>query len=491
MLALILFLCLFIAVIYLDKMCKNHCITGGDAENKRIIPLFLEKEFKELFTKVLEMTIKTPYVTLKDIKYKYPYRENMCFVRVSNGNGQRKLALEGIQFLTKFHNRIDILIYAGSAPGQMHGLVSNLFPAMKFILVDPNEHSIHIGSNDELKNSTNGFINNSSMYNNDKVLYIYDNSDFRAQSDSYLSNIYKLETDEIVQLERKLQKDIIEEIMKNNREKMMTVEGSKKIRNIILTKKYKFFIIQDYFTNNLAEFLKETLSGIRYGFTSDIRSRDEKEMGIRVLINLAQQLHWTMILQPEIYKLKFRLPFAESIDVSGVTNEFDVIKSRYNIDMIKDIAKGKLKYLQGEIYLQPWAPGASTETRLVGTREDLAKPFITYDDDEYAAIFFYYNYIHRPFVVHENQYIDSTRGMDKCADCALQMLILNEYKNNVNKKINIYEIVDIFNRLTRFPNTKYILAHGNLNKHLSYSDYRELFLRYESDCWGTLPSKLD
>ncbi len=489
MLVLILFLCLFIAVIYLDKLSKCYRITGGD--NKRIIPLFLDKKFIELFTKVLKMTVKTPYVTLKDIKYKYPYKENMCFVRVSNGNGQRKLALEEIQFLTKYHNNIDILIYAGSAPGQMHGLVSNLFPAIKFILIDPNEHSINIGNNEELKNSTDGFINNSSMYNNDKVLYIYDNSVFRALSDSYLSNIYNIETNEITQMDRKLKKDIIEKIMKNNREKMMTVDGSKKIREIILTEKYRFFIIQDYFSNSLAEFLKETLSGIRYGFTSDIRSRGEKEMNIAILKNLAQQLDWTMILQPEVYKLKFRLPFADSIDVSGVTNEFDDFKRKYKIDMLKDISNGKLRYLQGEIYLQPWAPGASTETRLIGTREDLTKPFITYDDKEYSASFFYYNYIHRPFVVHENQYIDSSRKMDNCADCALEMLILNDYKNNVNKNIDIYEIVDIFNRLTKIKHANYRLKHGNLTKHLSYDDYKNLFFRYRSDCWGTLPIKLD
>lgn len=484
MIVLIIFFCLLVAVLCLDRTRYN--IRGG-SENKDIIEIFKDPKFRELFKNALSMTMKSPMVMYDDIKYKYPYKEKSCFVRVANANGQRKLGLEEIQFLTKYHGDIDLLIYAGSAPGYMHGFVSHMFPGIKLILIDPTDHSLMIGDIDELMLRNDRFNANDSMYDNyESVLYFYDNNAIHGISTHHTANIYDFENDKILKLDRKLDMEKIKDIMKRNKF-AHTKSNFKKFRDIIQNTKYKFFIFQTLFSNELATFMKESLDGLRYGFTSDIRSREDAEtmMNRSIMINLTQQLDWTMILQPAVYKLKFRLPF-EGVNTDPLGDTFKEYDKKYKINTVKDYKNGVLSYLDGDIYLQPWAPRGSTETRLIGRRENLTKPFKKYNEAEYAARFFYYNYVHRPFVVHENKYFNPEMGIDKSADSALEIQILEEYKNKV-KDINILKLIKFFNKVAAIRKINYIMPHGTLVRNLTYEDYKRLFNKYEADCPQRLP----
>lgn len=51
--------------------------------------------------------------------------------------GQRKLMLSEIEFLTRFAADHDTVLYAGAAPGRHIAMLSELFPAVTFVLVDP------------------------------------------------------------------------------------------------------------------------------------------------------------------------------------------------------------------------------------------------------------------------------------------------------------------------------------------------------------------
>ena len=63
--------------------------------------------------------------------------------------GQRKLFITELFFLTKYQNLGDVVIYAGAAPGNHIPFLTELFPQLKFILVDPNKFMI--SENDKIK----------------------------------------------------------------------------------------------------------------------------------------------------------------------------------------------------------------------------------------------------------------------------------------------------------------------------------------------------
>ena len=161
-----------------------------------------------------------------------------------------------------------------------------LFPKIKQILVDPNDHNIFMGDKDDYK--TKRYLNELShtMYTNPDIVYLYDNSMISTKSDNFIANIYDFDKDIVVKLDRKDDKELIKDIMKNNK---FTKNKVEQVKNFINNSNYKFYIIQDYFTDGMSEFFKDVLKDIRFAYTSDIRTRDEDIIDYAVLWNLAQQ----------------------------------------------------------------------------------------------------------------------------------------------------------------------------------------------------------
>lgn len=80
---------------------------------------------------------------LDDFTRRLPYRSTMEYAKTVNHWGQRKLLLSEIEFLTEHANEHTIVIYAGAAPGtHIQYLSRELFPKIKFVLVDPSPFSI-------------------------------------------------------------------------------------------------------------------------------------------------------------------------------------------------------------------------------------------------------------------------------------------------------------------------------------------------------------
>jgi hypothetical protein len=69
------------------------------------------------------------------------YRRNGKFKSVLHW-GQRKLLLVEIEFLTKFSQEGDTVVYAGAAPGNHIVFLAKLFPTLVFVLYDPNDFAI-------------------------------------------------------------------------------------------------------------------------------------------------------------------------------------------------------------------------------------------------------------------------------------------------------------------------------------------------------------
>ncbi|CAK0867256.1 unnamed protein product [Prorocentrum cordatum] len=58
--------------------------------------------------------------------------------------GQRKLMLAEVEFLTKYYDEARTVVYAGAAPGTHMVCLADLFPKLKFVLVDPRPFSSHL-----------------------------------------------------------------------------------------------------------------------------------------------------------------------------------------------------------------------------------------------------------------------------------------------------------------------------------------------------------
>ena len=471
---------MFIPPTYSFEVC------GGEEKNKQKLATFCQPDYVELFKKSVALPLQKASVYLQDIpyKYKYPLDNNTCVLKRMNGNGQRKLCLEEIQFLTDFGEQIDIVLYTGSAPGNMHGYVSNLFPRIKFILADPNDHNIWLGTNNDLKTKSYSFNKSNRMYDHmNEIVYLYDNGTIKAVSDKYLANIYDFANNKVKILDRYNDADEIKLIMKTNK---FSKKYIKQLRDFINSTNYKFYIIQDFFTNDMATFFHEVLKDTRFAFTSDIRSRNEDVIDYEVFWNLAQQYIWVKRLNPLFYKLKFRIPFQGSLKFDTIRDymkeDLEIYKKVYKIDQVSDYKKGILTYLPGKIYLQAWAPIASTESRLIGTREDLSKPLVTYNEDDYTAQYFYYNSIYRQYVMHDNKYLDKERHICYCGDCALEIHILEEYKNKINPTFEILDAIDIFRNITKFKWVDKHPPHGEFYERTTYDQIYELTKKYRPDC---------
>jgi cap2 methyltransferase len=76
------------------------------------------------------------------------YRRRKGEVKTVNHWGQRKLLFSEIEFLTLYGEKDISCIYAGAAPGTHIKYLSNLFPEVKFILVDPSQFTVK--SNDKI-----------------------------------------------------------------------------------------------------------------------------------------------------------------------------------------------------------------------------------------------------------------------------------------------------------------------------------------------------
>lgn len=105
-----------------------------------------------------------------------PYRRRHGEVKSTVHWGQRKLMLSEIEFLTKYTSKsaVYVCVYAGAAPGTHISFLSQLFPHVKFILIDPSEFSIEASHNINIRQE---FMTNSiaeEFIGTDNLLFISD-----------------------------------------------------------------------------------------------------------------------------------------------------------------------------------------------------------------------------------------------------------------------------------------------------------------------------
>lgn len=257
-------------------------------------------------------------------------------------NGQRKLLLNEVIFLTKYGDLSNFVVYAGAAPSQHTPLLSELFPNHYFDLYDPATFTI--------------------------------------------------------------------------------------------TETNKIKIFNDYFTD---EYSKKYVDK-NVLFISDIRSgtndMNYKEFEEQVKINNQYHIDWINIIKPVMSMLKFRIPFNTI---------------------------GDYEYLKGDIYLQPFAPIDSAETRLIC---DSSLELEKYDPKKYENKMYYYNNIIREFQrIKHNIPLDKVEGLCYCSDCNFEIEVWKLYIKNYLKieKYTPEKIIELMNKASKITERSLLInRHG-------------------------------
>jgi hypothetical protein len=180
----------------------------------------------------------------------------------------------------------------------------------------------------------------------------------------------------------------------------------------------------EYFTDELAEYYKKKLRNQKHKllFISDIRISGKLE-DKDIIIDQEMNRKWLNILDPDFSYLKFRCPY--------------VLPENYD-------------YIEGKIYIQPFAPPSSTETRLLVPRNPKN---LTYSSKEYNGKMIYFNRVLRSS--YYKSLIDNHPYLDHCYDCTYFTYLIKNYITHYNK-FNPYgtNIKNICQRIIDFINIK-------------------------------------
>lgn len=346
-------------------------------------------------------------IDFSQITHSMSYAPSDTLVKTTLHNGQLKLFLTELQFLTSVLPKNDspcIVVYAGSSPCHKLGFLSELFPATKFVCVDPNEHLIMFDQSNQY----------SSRYISKFLYFVVADGD-RFTIKNRRVNFY----DEGI-IPREAKKSIPDNIAE-----------------IILNGSETYYMIEDYLDDELsAKLAPLTSCGLPFYFISDIRSRNEKAespTSLDILWNSALMYNWLKIMKPQKFMLKFHPPYTIT-DRELRKFEHELLESPWvndalgkcPIPFVENYRARKFTFIKGEsIWIQAFAGQSSSETRLIGSTLDT----IDYDLMDYENRFYYYNKIHRPYGWHTNHEacLDKNIGIDRCGDCALMCQIFSDY----------------------------------------------------------------
>jgi hypothetical protein len=222
-------------------------------------------------------------------------------------------------------------------------------------------------------------------------------------------------------------------------------ENPDDIIKFIKTTKYKYYVIEDLFTDQLADLFSKLDKN--FIFCSDIRTAVIEEGSAQdfdIVWNSAMQHNWIKKMDPARIMLKFRCPFYNNRDKFGFFKKIyqEPFKTHFKlaknngIDFVTNYKNHVFKYYKPDkIYIQSFPGVESTETRLVVSRGGYDN-IITYNTKEYEDKFFYYNRVHRSYGFHDEHkdVFDKSIGFDACGDCALMYKIFKDYYEKYEPK---------------------------------------------------------
>lgn len=413
---ILLILAVIITAILLYTVNNNAGYVSGRGEDiPQSLTIAEEAERKFLSHKyVPQLLDDAPTIyEYADIKYRLQYGSDKR-VPHNKHNGQLKLFLTELQFLTHYAKGTTLLIYAGAAPSNKMPMLAELFPKTHFVLVDPNEIYAMWRDGDQY----------SSSQHIDEMLY------FTVAQSAKNSPGYKMR----VQMNSNPVVNVhgMGHVQRNEAKKARPEVIAAEVAKL----KHRFYVIEDFYTTEISKLFSNIK---KYGtidtvlFVSDIRTTDvyEAPSNLDVLYNSAQQYNWIEALNPDMYMLKFRCPYdwEPRAKIESAYKKFTYMHedlSACKLPILDDHYNKKFVYLKPQhIWIQAFSRPHSTEARLVGCGLETHE----YDIREYEEKHFYFNALHRPYGWHttHEKYLNRSLGIDRCGDCALMCRIVEEY----------------------------------------------------------------
>jgi Poly A polymerase regulatory subunit len=414
-------------------------ITGGrEVKFSEIDTVKNRLYFNDLnYRELLEDAIgaKKPILYLDDIPEKLPYQKFDDLVRQVHHIGQLKLFLTELQFLTDHlekHDQKVILVYSGSSPSHKASHLSKMFPNLKIIMIDPYEHETYYPDGESQYQKKHA----------DETIYFKCAPGNRFKHSERWINLF--DGKKIVGPVKRTPDTIkdagsaIDRAIKESNTDDWT--------DFIIKSDYKFYILEDFFTDETAEMFRTLSEQKEYKFlyASDIRSRMEEQSkfpsDLDIIWNSAMQYNWVRIMQPDAAMFKFRTPYFDRRDFKKVMNDsrnepyrsvFDTAR-RNGINFIGDYKNRQFKYFDYDtVNIQSFAGQSSSESRLVASKSKTNgyERVKNFDYKDYEDRFFYYNRILRSYGFHEEheELFDKELGFDACGDCGIAFQLFKNY----------------------------------------------------------------
>jgi hypothetical protein len=444
---------------------KREKITLSESE---CMKFFDDKRYVDALTNIIKKPIDTVPTTMSDLSERLQYKTFNRYAKTSTHNGQIKLLLTELQFLTddlfekglKYDDEI-LFVYAGSAPCNHMFMIEKLFPNIRFLLIDPNEHCIfyedpknpeyYLVDKDEDIKTISKNRSPITHYNEeyvDKYLYYKLAKGNRFEIQNRKINCYHI--NKVIQID------------KNNQGKIEELNSDFTEADIILSlfqTKHKYYIYEDLMTDLLADTINTTIEklGKKVYFCSDIRTNtstdeDDSPTDLDILHNSVIQYNWVKKMQNNLAKvmLKFRTPYMGEKDKQYVNRGINTtMKSLFQdaenngLDMKTDYVNGIFSYFKADrINIQAFPGQSSTETRIIiDPKTIIDNDLVKYDSTDYEEKLFYYNRVIRPYnFFNDNKpYISKEFGIDHCSDCVLFANIIKNYYVKLRTDLNFDE----------------------------------------------------
>jgi len=435
---------------------------GGDIDNLLINTNDFINAISEIKIKVVK-----PLINVKDIPEKLTYRKGGRFAKPSLHLGQRKLFLSELQFLTNHLKNNDdpaYVVYAGAAPSHSKYELISLFPNVKFILVDPAEIKIFISQNKpHYKMPKNNSIHK-------QICYI--------RSGYYDAN-----------------KNIESFEQYNGKGDWNTP----KLAKFIKESDFRFYIIEDFYDNEVSINLASLTNDAQVFFWSDIRTNisEDNPKDLDIIWNLCMQYTWSVLLNADNSMYKFRIPymsdkshFLENYKNKPFSQSFEYAKTKLPknkcIDFVENYFSDKLIYPSGDTHIQAYATIAGGESRLIVNMKKCK--IIEYDMKQYDNKYYFYNHIFRIFQCVKNPISNKHTGFDHCNDCGLEYSIWYNYYKKYYIVVSNNIISTQVKKITEIMNSNFIYnGHGflfpsnfksNKNKNNQLVDYYNEIIKH-------------
>lgn len=474
---------------FIDKKQPKEKKGGSkNVDNKKIL-----NQLKKIYKDFLEP--RELIYEYNQIPEKIKYYEGSKIYNLNCHLGQRKLLLTEIEFYSKClksKNDKALVVYAGSASCEHLPVILDMYPNLKFVLVDPNYHSIDKYPITYVYQNLHVIEKNNLQLFQSHLKSMKGRGKHLNKTTQFLKNVKFMYDDayDVIDTADKYFSEDESSIMDSVMERFYANEYKKFVPDIMKSND-RVFIFQDYMTEKLSRHISESVPRkTDVYFLTDIRTNvyeGTSPHDIDLLWNYALQIIFLKILKPVFSMLKFRPPFMDGIHSSEtremkmimktkapegiktvIKQDLETVKNKYGLDMFENYINGKFKYFKNSfIYVQPWGRKMTTETRLFVSKSDIDKPYVPYDVKEWENKFMYIRFL-RMYGFHKKFYnISNVADYDGCYDCAREQQILGNYlldepsisptinnkaviKTIKKNKQKIKELYELINKYTYF-----------------------------------------